>query len=81
MKNLLILFGILLLFLFFQVTISLIFLSMAIVPLTWIYSQLIGQSYNYTIDQSEVLYKLNVVGKWCLIIFGTMMILFYPLFF
>jgi len=42
--------------------------SMLIVPLTWIYAFVMGQSYSYTIDQSDILYKLNKFGQWSFVI-------------
>ena len=42
--------------------------SMSIVPLTWIYAFVMGQSYSYTIDQSDILYKLNKFGQWSFVI-------------
>jgi hypothetical protein len=42
--------------------------SVLIVPLTWIYSFVMGQSYSYTIDQSDILYKLNKFGQWSFVI-------------
>jgi hypothetical protein len=60
---------------FFHVFIVLVFLSMAIVPLTWAYAQLMGQSYSFTIDQSEILYRLNILGQWSLVIGGGVLLL------
>jgi hypothetical protein len=60
---------------FFHVFLGLIFLSMLIVPVTWAYAQLSGQSYSYTIDQSNILYKLNILGQWSLIIGGSILLL------
>lgn len=56
---------------FFPIFISLTFLSMLIVPLTWAYAQLTGISYNRLIDQSDMLYKLNIFGQWALLIGGA----------
>jgi len=44
---------------------------MLIVPLTWAYAQLTGISYNRLIDQSDMLYKLNIFGQWALLIGGA----------
>ena len=49
--------------------------SVLIVPFTFLYSKLIGKSYNYVIDQSNMLYKLNKFGQWMLF-FGTVYILY-----
>jgi hypothetical protein len=38
--------------------------ALLIVPLTMLYAKASGQSYNFTIDQSETLYKLNKLGQW-----------------
>jgi hypothetical protein len=46
---------------------------MFIVPATWAYAQLNGQSYSFTIDQSNMLYKLNILGQWSLVIGGAIM--------
>jgi hypothetical protein len=50
---------------------SLVLISILIVPLTFIYSLIVGQSYNFTIDQSNILYKLNIFGQWSLAITGS----------
>lgn len=57
------------------VFVSLVLLSMLIVPLTFLYSLIVGQSYNFTIDQSNILYKLNKFGQWSLTIFGSILLL------
>jgi len=57
---------------FFPIFLSLAFLSMLIVPITWAYSQLTGQSYHFVIDQSDMLYKLNIFGQWALLIGGAL---------
>ena len=71
--NLLILVIIVLTIVFFQLFLVLAFLSMFIVPATWVYAQLNGQSYHFTIDQSNMLYKLNILGQWSLVIGGAIM--------
>ena len=38
--------------------------SAAVVPLTWIWGLLTGQSYDRVCDNSEIVYKLNQLGKW-----------------
>lgn len=76
MLNLLILLIIVLCVVFFQLFLGLVALSIMIVPLTWVYAQLMGQSYSYTIDQSNLLYKLNILGQWSLIIGGGLFLLF-----
>jgi hypothetical protein len=72
--NLLILVIIVLTIVFFQLFLVLAFLSMFIVPVTWVYAQLNGQSYHFTIDQSNMLYKLNILGQWSLVIGGAIML-------
>lgn len=72
--NLLILVIIVLTIVFFQLFLVLAFLSMFIVPATWVYAQLNGQSYHFTIDQSNMLYKLNILGQWSLVIGGAIML-------
>lgn len=72
--NLLILVIIVLTIVFFQLFLLLAFLSMFIVPVTWAYAQLNGQSYSFTIDQSNMLYKLNILGQWSLVIGGAIML-------
>lgn len=69
--NLLTLLLIALAVIFFPLFFALAILSMFIVPVTWVYAQLNGQSYNYTIDQSNMLYKLNILGQWSLVIGGA----------
>lgn len=69
--NFIILLLIIVIVVFFPIFFSLAFLSMLIVPATWIYAQLSGQSYHFVIDQSNILYKLNIFGQWSLIIGGS----------
>lgn len=73
--NLLTLLLIVLCVVFSQLFFVLAFLSMIIVPATWVYAQLNGISYNYLIDQSNMLYKLNILGQWSLLIGGGVMLL------
>jgi hypothetical protein len=47
---------------------------MLIVPGTWVYSKLIGASYNWVLDQSDMLYKLNIFGQWALVIGGSILL-------
>lgn len=77
MRTLLFLFVFLLLMLFvvaFNIFIIVSLLSMAIVPLTWIYSKVVGRSYNFVMDQSEIIYKLNKFGQWSLMIGGAVLL-------
>jgi hypothetical protein len=73
--NLLVLLLIIFCVVFFHLFLGLVFLSMMIVPLTWVYAQLMGQSYSFTIDQSNILYKLNILGQWSLVIGGGLFLL------
>jgi len=72
--NLLTLLLIIFVVVFFQLFLVLAFMSMLIVPATWVYAQLNGQSYSFTIDQSNMLYKLNILGQWSLVIGGAIML-------
>ena len=58
----------------FEVFVAIAIVSMAIVPLTLAYAKLAGQSYNFTIDQSNMLYKLNKFGQWSLLIGGSILL-------
>jgi len=69
---LLLIFGIVV---FFPIFFSLALVSMLIVPATWVYAQLTGQSYNFVIDQSNMLYKLNIFGQWAIVIGGSLLLL------
>jgi hypothetical protein len=69
----LVFFFLLLLFVAFKIFLALAIVSMLIVPLTWGYAKLAGQSYNFTIDQSNMLYKLNKFGQWSLLIGGSLL--------
>lgn len=44
--------------------IGLYLISLAVVPATWAYSALVGRSYSFVVDQSELLYRLNRFGQW-----------------
>lgn len=74
--NLGILFLIIALIILVKVFIGLVILSVLIVPLTWIYSKIAGQSYHFTIDQSEILYKLNNFGQWSMV-FGLAFLIYF----
>ena len=52
----------------FQAFIAFAIVSMFIVPLTYLYSLVIGRSYNFVIDQSNILYKMNKLGQWSIVI-------------
>jgi hypothetical protein len=81
--SLLVIFVIILFLLFSGLFVAVAVLSAAIVPLTWIWGLLTGQSYDRVCDNSEVVYKLNQIGKWTIVIglsIGLLVIL-YGLFF
>lgn len=61
----------------FNILVSLSILSMLIVPATWVYSKMIGRSYNSVIDSSNMLYKLNKFGQWALVIFGSLFFIYF----
>ena len=42
--------------------------SAAVVPLTWMWGLITGQSYDRVCDNSEVIYKLNKIGQWTIVI-------------
>jgi hypothetical protein len=67
-------FFLIILFIAFKILVALTIVSMAIVPLTWIYAKIAGQSYNFTIDKSNMLYKLNKFGQWSLLIGGSLLL-------
>jgi len=58
----------------FPIFFALALASMMIVPLTWAYAQVMGQSYSFTIDQSNMLYRLNIFGQWSLLIGGSVLL-------
>lgn len=46
--------------------------SAAVVPITWIWGLMTGQSYDRVCDNSEVVYRLNQLGKWTIFLFIAM---------
>jgi len=74
--SLLIIFVLAILVLFSGFFIALAILSASIVPLTWIWGLLTGQSYDRVCDNSEIVYKLNQLGKWTIVI-GLSLLLVY----
>ena len=57
--------------------------SAAVVPITWFWGILTGQSYDRVCDNSEIVYKLNQLGKWTIFIsiaFTFIGLVFYCLF-
>lgn len=53
---------------FSGVFLSVAIAAAAIVPLTWIWGFLTGQSYDRVCDNSEIIYRLNQLGKWTIVI-------------
>ena len=41
-----------------------LFLGLAIVPATFLWARLTGESYDRICDNSQIIYTLNQVGKW-----------------
>jgi hypothetical protein len=68
--------GIVLMMLAGTVFIAVAILSALIVPLTWVWGYFTDQSYDRVCDNSEILYQLNQVGKWTLVI-GVALVFFY----
>ncbi len=67
----------------FALFISIAALSAFIVPLTYLYGLATGQSYDRVCDNSEILYKLNQLGKWALVVLtatGFVYLLFHYIF-
>ena len=42
--------------------------SAAVVPLTWMWGLITGQSYDRVCDNSEIIYRLNKIGQWTIVI-------------
>lgn len=61
-------FALLLLLIAANVLIGMFFLSLAIVPITWLWAKITDQSYSVLIDSSNMLYKLNRFGQWAWLI-------------
>ena len=83
MKNLLGTFGLLailfiILLMAFAMTagIAVAVVGASIVPLTFIWGLLTGQSYARVCDNSEILYRLNQVGKWTLTVAVGILVIF-----
>jgi hypothetical protein len=66
--SLLVILFIILAVLFSGVFIAIAIMSAAIVPITWIFGVFTGQSYDRVCDNSEIVYRLNQVGKWTIVI-------------
>jgi len=66
--SLLVILFIILVILFSGAFIAIAIMSAAIVPITWIFGVFTGQSYDRVCDNSEIVYRLNQVGKWTIVI-------------
>lgn len=77
--SLLVTFIVIMMVLFSGVFISVAIAAAAIVPLTWIWGLLTGQSYDRVCDNSEIVYKLNQLGKWTIAI-GIAILFVYMIF-
>ena len=73
----LIVFILVMMVLFSGLFLSLAIASAAIVPLTWIWGLLTGQSYDRVCDNSEIVYKLNQLGKWTITIGFAILIVYF----
>jgi hypothetical protein len=69
-----ILISIFLIIVFYPVFLGLLILCMTIVPTTWAYSLIKGQSYHFTIDQSILLYRFNRIGQFLWIVTASVAI-------
>jgi hypothetical protein len=63
---------------FGTIFIAVAIMSALIVPLTWAYGLLTDQSYDRVCDNSEIVYQLNQLGKWTIVI-GIALLLLYGL--
>ena len=50
------------------VFLSIALVGAAIVPITWCWGALTGQSYARVCDNSEMVYQLNKVGQWTIVV-------------
>lgn len=51
-----------------SILVALCVLGALIVPLTYVWGLMTNQSYDRVCDNSEIVYKLNQLGKWTLLI-------------
>ena len=73
--SLLVLVVILLILVFSGLFVTIALIGASVVPLTWIWGLLTGQSYERVCDNSEIVYKLNQIGKWTLLILIALLII------
>jgi hypothetical protein len=77
--SLLVTFIVIMMVLFSGVFISIAIAAAAIVPLTWLWGLITGQSYDRVCDNSEIIYRLNQIGKWTIFI-GIAILFVYMIF-
>ena len=68
MRIILFILFVLFLLIFYKVLVGLIFISFGVLIGTLIYSLFSTRSYSEICDSSQLLYNMNRMGKWCLII-------------
>jgi hypothetical protein len=73
--SLLVLVVILLILIFSGLFVTIALIGASVVPLTWIWGLLTGQSYERVCDNSEIVYRLNQIGKWTLLIYIALLII------
>jgi hypothetical protein len=52
---------------------GLFLISLCIVPATWIWAKVTDQDYHFLCDQSEILYRLNQIGKYSYLILACIL--------
>ncbi len=58
----------------FAYAVVILAMSILVVPVTWIFGLVTGQSYDRVCDNSEIVYQLNRIGKWTILFsFGAFM--------
>lgn len=70
---------VILVFFAIKIFIGLAIISISVVPATYLYCVISGKSYSSTIDSSNILYKLNIMGQWS-IISAFAILIFYLIF-
>lgn len=78
--SLLVILVILLIIFFSGLFITIALIGASVVPLTWIWGLLTGQSYDRVCDNSEIIYRLNQIGKWTLLVLIALLILKFAIF-
>lgn len=59
------------------ILIAIALISALIVPLTFLWGLITGQSYDRVCDNSEFIYRLNQYGKWALIIGAGLALIYF----